>query len=129
MIRGPLTIFPRERGRVIISFASTQATYRKVGATCSAILLEDTYAAAFTTSDPIDQAPKHQDMLSRLQVLTTPRSRLLDISTHVRMMGTMKEALVSRGPNVRVVDSPIPKPGPGQVLIKVVAAGSNPKDW
>jgi NADPH2:quinone reductase len=27
------------------------------------------------------------------------------------------------------VDSPIPKPGPDEVVIKVVYAGSNPKDW
>ncbi|WZH42078.1 chaperonin 10-like protein [Fusarium acuminatum] len=41
----------------------------------------------------------------------------------------MKEALVSTGPIVKIVDSPIPSPGPGQVLIKVVVCGSNPKDW
>lgn len=41
----------------------------------------------------------------------------------------MKEALVSKGPKVQIVDSPIPRPGAGQVLIKVVFSGSNPKDW
>ncbi|KAI1115668.1 GroES-like protein [Nemania sp. NC0429] len=41
----------------------------------------------------------------------------------------MKEALVSKGPKVQIVDSPIPKPGPDQVVIKVVVSGSNPKDW
>lgn len=41
----------------------------------------------------------------------------------------MKEAIVSKGPKVQIVDSPIPRPGPGQVLIKVVFSGSNPKDW
>ncbi|KAM0197756.1 hypothetical protein ACHAPA_003268 [Fusarium lateritium] len=41
----------------------------------------------------------------------------------------MKEAIVSRGPKVRIVDSPIPKVGPGQVVTKIVFAGSNPKDW
>ncbi|KAI0468570.1 GroES-like protein [Xylaria cf. heliscus] len=41
----------------------------------------------------------------------------------------MKEAIVSSGPKVQIVDSPIPKPGPDQVLIKVVVSGSNPKDW
>ena len=45
------------------------------------------------------------------------------------MTSTMKEALVTAGPKVQIVDSPIPKPGPGQVLIKVVVAGGNPKDW
>lgn len=41
----------------------------------------------------------------------------------------MKEAIVSKGPKVEIVDSPIPKPNAGQVLIKVVYSGSNPKDW
>ncbi|KAI0517102.1 GroES-like protein [Xylaria bambusicola] len=41
----------------------------------------------------------------------------------------MKEAIVSKGPKVEIIDSPIPKPGPDQVLIKVNVSGSNPKDW
>jgi len=41
----------------------------------------------------------------------------------------MKEAKISRGPQVEIVDSPIPQPGHGQVVIKVVVSGSNPKDW
>ncbi|KAI0434921.1 GroES-like protein [Xylaria sp. FL1042] len=41
----------------------------------------------------------------------------------------MKEAVVSKGPKVQIIDSPIPKPGPEQVIIKVVVSGSNPKDW
>ncbi|TRX93807.1 hypothetical protein FHL15_005189 [Xylaria flabelliformis] len=41
----------------------------------------------------------------------------------------MKEALVSKGPKVEIIDSPIPKPGPNQLVIKVVVSGSNPKDW
>ncbi|KAI9034775.1 zinc-binding alcohol dehydrogenase family protein [Aspergillus affinis] len=41
----------------------------------------------------------------------------------------MKEAIVKNDLTVDIVDSPIPKPGPGHVLIKVVVAGSNPKDW
>lgn len=41
----------------------------------------------------------------------------------------MKEAIVSKGPKVEIVDSPIPKPNARQVLIKVVFSGSNPKDW
>lgn len=41
----------------------------------------------------------------------------------------MKEAIVSKGPVVKLVDSEIPTPGPEQVIIKVVVSGSNPKDW
>ncbi|RYC59836.1 hypothetical protein CHU98_g6368 [Xylaria longipes] len=41
----------------------------------------------------------------------------------------MKEALVSEGPKVQIRDAPIPKAGAGQVVIKVIVSGSNPKDW
>ena len=41
----------------------------------------------------------------------------------------MKEAVVGKGPVVSIIDSPIPKPGPGQIVTKVVVSGSNPKDW
>jgi NADPH:quinone reductase len=41
----------------------------------------------------------------------------------------MKEAVVAKGPKVSIVDSPIPKPGPHQIVTKVVYSGSNPKDW
>lgn len=41
----------------------------------------------------------------------------------------MKEAVVSKGPKVDIIDSPIPKADPGKVVIKVAVSGSNPKDW
>ncbi|KAF2198248.1 GroES-like protein [Delitschia confertaspora ATCC 74209] len=41
----------------------------------------------------------------------------------------MKEAIVDPETNVKIVDSPIPEPGPEQVVIRVVVSGSNPKDW
>ena len=41
----------------------------------------------------------------------------------------MKEAKVSIGPKVEIIDSPIPEAGRGQVVIKVAVSGSNPKDW
>ncbi|KAI0437536.1 GroES-like protein [Xylaria telfairii] len=41
----------------------------------------------------------------------------------------MKEAVVSKGPKVQIIDSPVPEPGADQVVIKVVVSGSNPKDW
>lgn len=28
-----------------------------------------------------------------------------------------------------MIDSPIPRPGPKQVIVKVMVAGANPKDW
>ena len=41
----------------------------------------------------------------------------------------MKEAIISKGPKVEIIDSPIPVPEPDQVITKVVVSGSNPKDW
>ncbi|EHA52667.1 hypothetical protein MCOR27_007380 [Pyricularia oryzae] len=41
----------------------------------------------------------------------------------------MKEAIVTRGPEVTIADSEIPSPGPDQLVIRVVVSGSNPKDW
>ncbi|GAB7350169.1 hypothetical protein MBLNU459_g0834t1 [Dothideomycetes sp. NU459] len=41
----------------------------------------------------------------------------------------VREAIVGKGPKVKIVDSPVPKAGPGQVVIKVAYSGSNPKDW
>ncbi|KAK4447820.1 alcohol dehydrogenase [Podospora aff. communis PSN243] len=41
----------------------------------------------------------------------------------------MKEAVVSKGTKVEIIDSPIPEPKENQVLIKVIVSGSNPKDW
>ena len=41
----------------------------------------------------------------------------------------MKEAIVSGGPKVCIIDSPIPEPGADEVLIEVAYSGCNPKDW
>jgi len=41
----------------------------------------------------------------------------------------MKEALVDKGTKVEIIESPIPTPGPHQVVTKVIVSGSNPKDW
>jgi len=38
-------------------------------------------------------------------------------------MTTMKEAIVSAGPKVEIKESPIPEPGPDDVIIKVVVSG------
>jgi NADPH:quinone reductase and related Zn-dependent oxidoreductases len=42
---------------------------------------------------------------------------------------TMKEAIVDPDLNVTIHDTAIPVPQPGQVLIRVVVSGTNPKDW
>ena len=41
----------------------------------------------------------------------------------------MKSAFASAGPKVDIHDVPIPRLGPGEVLVKVVFNGSDPKDW
>jgi len=41
----------------------------------------------------------------------------------------MKEAIILKGPDVKIVDTPVPKAEKGQVVVKVVYSGSNPKDW
>jgi NADPH2:quinone reductase len=41
----------------------------------------------------------------------------------------MKEAIVAAGPKVTIKESPMPEPGPDEVVIKVIVSGSNPKDW
>jgi hypothetical protein len=43
----------------------------------------------------------------------------------VKSIPIMKEALVNKDVSVEIVDSPTPKPGPGQLLIKVVVAGTS----
>jgi NADPH2:quinone reductase len=41
----------------------------------------------------------------------------------------MKEAIILKGPTVKIIESPIPEPNDDQVVTKVVVSGSNPKDW
>ncbi|KAK2687203.1 hypothetical protein QWA68_014248 [Fusarium oxysporum] len=41
----------------------------------------------------------------------------------------MKEAIIHKGTEVEIVDSPIPEPKPDEVIIQVVVSGCNPKDW
>ena len=41
----------------------------------------------------------------------------------------MLEAIVSVGPKAKLVNSPVPTPGPDQVLIRTATAAANPKDW
>lgn len=65
--------------------------------------------------------------IKRLVVLK-PQLRPLH-TTSSSALSNMKEAIVSAGPSVKIVDSPIPKPGSDQVVTKVVFSGSNPKDW
>lgn len=39
----------------------------------------------------------------------------------------MKEAVIHAGPKIEIRDTPIPHPKAGQVVIKVIVSGSNPK--
>ena len=68
--------------------------------------------------------------MALLQILTR---RSFSTTTARRFSPTyprkMKEAIVSAGPKVEIVDSPVPVPEPDQVVTKVVVSGSNPKDW
>lgn len=41
----------------------------------------------------------------------------------------MKEAIVHPNGGVTIRTSPIPQPGSHELLVKVVVAGTNPKDW
>lgn len=41
----------------------------------------------------------------------------------------MKEAVIDKDTGVTIRDVNIPVPQPGQVLIKVIVSGTNPKDW
>ncbi|KAJ5573915.1 uncharacterized protein N7459_008342 [Penicillium hispanicum] len=41
----------------------------------------------------------------------------------------MKEAVVDKTVTVTIRDSEVPIPQPGQILIRVVVSGTNPKDW
>jgi NADPH:quinone reductase-like Zn-dependent oxidoreductase len=41
----------------------------------------------------------------------------------------MKEAFINQQLSVEIREVPVPKPGPGQLLIRVVVSGTNPKDW
>lgn len=60
------------------------------------------------------------------------RERKPELSTPGPRLVNMKEAIVSPKDgtvSVEIKDSPIPEPGPNEILIKVVVSGSNPKDW
>ncbi|KAM0239601.1 hypothetical protein ACHAP5_008172 [Fusarium lateritium] len=41
----------------------------------------------------------------------------------------MKEAYIDKDINVEIRDVPVPTAGPGELLIRTVVSGTNPKDW
>lgn len=72
--------------------------------------------------------------LTRLNSISSQLSsgnlrQLTTTATKTKTNGKMKEAIVRKGTKVEIVDSPIPKAGKDQVVIKVEYSGSNPKDW
>jgi NADPH2:quinone reductase len=69
-------------------------------------------------------------------ILQSCRSVFTSVNTSLRHTlafttdtSNMKEAVITAGPKVIIRDASIPKPERGWVLIKVIYAGSNPKDW
>lgn len=41
----------------------------------------------------------------------------------------MQQVIVHEGPRAELVEAPIPMPAADEVVVRVVVAGSNPKDW
>lgn len=41
----------------------------------------------------------------------------------------MKEAYINKDLKVEIRDVPVPTAGPGELLIRTVVSGTNPKDW
>jgi NADPH2:quinone reductase len=62
-------------------------------------------------------------------VFTSVNSSLRHTLAFTTDPSNMKEAVITAGPKVIIRDASIPKPEHGWVLIKVIYAGSNPKDW
>ena len=65
-------------------------------------------------------------------MLSSASKRISTLTSQIlqsRNASTMKEAIVHKGPKVQIINSPMPKPGKGQVVTKVIYSGSNPKDW
>jgi hypothetical protein len=59
----------------------------------------------------------------------TNRYYILRYLENLPRLDTMKEALVQPDLSVRIVESPIPTPGPDEITIQVVTLGINPIDW
>jgi hypothetical protein len=95
--------------------------------------------AFFSTESQPSQLPQLNRQLvqsftiyAMTSLLSSATRRLSSITSQLspsRKASTMKEAVISKGPKVSIIDSPIPKPGPHQLVTKVVYSGSNPKDW
>jgi hypothetical protein len=49
---------------------------------------------------------------------------LTRFSVFTTQIKNMKEAIVDPSVSVKIIDSPVPVPGPGEVLIKVVVSGN-----
>lgn len=62
-----------------------------------------------------------QARLQLVLALTSPSTLCLVVE--------MQEVIVHEGPRTAFAGSPIPKPGPDQIVIRVDVAGCNPKDY
>jgi len=72
----------------------------------------------------MDLVPIYENYLPGKSAQSTDLILNLYLEGSIKSIPIMKEALVNKDVSVEIVDSPIPKPGPGQLLIKVVVAGT-----
>jgi len=72
---------------------------------------------------------EHPDLDPTRQVLTTEEASMREFNSHIPEHMTAIEITRPGGPEVLVpVQRPTPKPGPGEVLVRVLAAGVNGPD-
>jgi hypothetical protein len=83
---------------------------------------------------PISILPTSYTARSHLRLQLTSLTTRQHSTTSFPSKPKMKEVFVSVDPSStalqsKIIDSPIPTPGPNQVVIRNVVAGTNPKDW
>jgi hypothetical protein len=89
---------------------------------------QSTYTPSYSSLDSTGVPSAFLSVVFLILHTSHPSHRLCLLLLYI-MAKTMREALVSPGPVIKIHDTPIPTPGPMQVLTKVAISGSNPKDW
>jgi NADPH:quinone reductase len=80
------------------------------------------------SSDP-DASKTNSSIESQRSAVQSPVSFLHALQQRTITMSSQKAiAVVAVGKPVELIERPIPKPGPGQILVKVSIAGINPHD-